>query len=163
VLQLPPGKSYIIRAPSHGSVWVAIDGATVVNRGTSGGLLRVFAGDTGFVPGDRTATLSNEGSRPATLVIVAIKTAEQQPTVEAVFLKGEQELKDASERNETLLIAVSPQVLQDITNTGDESEWVPSKPVTLRLRPCAVTWIKGGTHHLKNLASAEARFVTIEW
>lgn len=153
VVQVEPATTYKLVARMHGAVWVALDAANTRDR-----TIR-FA----FVPPGRSVTLTSASSATRRFLIVDIRQATQRPTAQAIFLQDGHELQDASDRNETLLIAVSPVILRDIANRGSESEWLPGKPSIIRLQVGQVAWIPAGTHHLKNLSRQEAKLVAVEW
>jgi hypothetical protein len=72
-------------------------------------------------------------------------------------------IEDASDRNATLLVAISDCRFRDVRNLGDESEWTPSKPEIVAMSVGNVKWIRPGIHHFKNLGLATAKLVSIEW
>ena len=90
-----------------------------------------------------------------------MKTAIQDLTLEALTVSNA--LEDASDRNDTLIVALAPVQLRDVWNIGDESQWRPSKPEVIRMGAGDVKWIRPGIHHFSNLQPTPARFVFIEW
>jgi hypothetical protein len=148
---------YTLQAPSpNGAIWIALDNTTAI------GDRKLAVGDTQAVAPGKTVQFSCLKGR-ARIVVVYIKSATQPVTVDAISLKDREEWQDASARRDRLLIAVSSLNLRDTWNLAADSQWKPSKPENIRLKPAAAQWIKAGTHHLKNMQVGEARFAAAEW
>ena len=87
--------------------------------------------------------------------------AHQELTVGPFVLNNA--IENASDRNATLLVAVTDARFSDTRNLGDESEWIPSKPNIIVMNYGSVRWIRPGIHHFKNFGPITARLVSIEW
>lgn len=98
-----------------------------------------------------------------TVLVIDILRESQPLTVELVELGPGKELQDASDRNETLVVAASPLQLRAVYNLGDESTWVPSRVEVLKLKSNTAAWMRPGTYHLKNLLQTSCSFVTVKW
>ena len=161
-IELSAGQTYTVPEDQGGAVWTALD--PVVLLETNGGQQkqkRVPAGDAATVGAGEQVEFRARRGLPARLVLVKPKMTQQELTVEPFVLTGS--LEDASDRNATLLIAISNSRFRDTRNLGDESEWKPGKPVTITMRSGSVRWIRSGIHHFKNLGPTAARLVSIEW
>ncbi len=115
------------------------------------------------IRGSRDVKVGSSPGAAAQLLVVKVKMATQGLTINPVRLKSAQGLDDASGRNMTLLIALSPVHLSDVVNLGDESQWHPSKPRTIVLRKGQTQWLRAGIHHLQNSGGQLADFITVEW
>lgn len=162
-VEIPQSGTYTLQSnAAKGSVWVALEDArfVITDAGVSQNKT-VSAGDTGKVPPGNSVQFQNEKQGPARLIIVDVKTSLQDLTVQAFSISGS--LLDASDRNETLIIALAPLRLRDVWNTGNESRWRPSKPEIIRMGAGDVRWIRPGIHHFSNQLRTLAKFVFIEW
>lgn len=118
-------------------------------------------GNSGTVAAGEKVEFRAEDGSPARLIVVRPETTEQELTVGPfVFADG---LEDGSDRNWTLLVAITDSHFSDTRNLGDESEWVPGRPEDIRMRAASVRRIRPGIHHFKNLGPSAARLVSIEW
>jgi hypothetical protein len=108
--------------------------------------------------------VSHSGSQSALLVIVNVRRARQAQTFDQVELDPGKAMEDASSRNETLLVALSPIRLRDIMNHSDEGE-PPSygEPHSVALEAGKTAWLQPGMHQITNIGGSIAKFVTIEW
>jgi hypothetical protein len=86
-----------------------------------------------------------------------------QVTIAGTTLKTGESYKGTSNRDDTLLVAWQPVVLEHQVNVGKPWEWVPSKPVNMELPLGGVEWLPEGKHHLRNTSEKEAHFITIEF
>src|ERR1022692_3343727 len=154
---------YTVRpTTSYGAVWIALDDNATITRGHATATAnRVRAGDAKTVEHGADVQFRNDNQSTARLIIVEVKEASQELTIGLFDVTTS--LEDASDRNDTLLVAVSALQLRDTWNTGDESEWLPSKPNNIRMNPGDARWIRPGIHHLKNLGRRPAKFVLVEW
>jgi len=154
---------YNLAAPEpNGAVWVALDDSAVVDSG-DGGARKVLAGVPETLGARQKVIFAAQGDKVVRIIVVEPRKTQQPLTVETLALSAHQELQDASDRNDTLLIALSPLRLRDVWNVGDESDWKPSKPRVLLMPTGAVTWLRSGMHHLTNLLGTDAKFLTLEW
>lgn len=71
---------------------------------------------------------------------------------EATFQPGEG-YRHGTRRDDSLLVAVSPAVVQDMVDGADP----------FAMKAAEVKWLPGGTHQLRNAGDAPARLVTIEF
>lgn len=121
-------------------------------------------GDTRVIPGKQALTLEDSYAQAAPIVLVRIDTATQSLTITKTNLAPSAQSEDASDRNDTLVIALSPLTLRDVRDLGEEDEpWKSAPPATLSLSPGQTSWLNPGMHRLTNLAQTKASFVTIEW
>jgi len=161
-IEVSPGETYILTKDQEGDVWTAIDPVVLVTKkGGSQTRKRVRAGEAAIVGSDEELQFHVESNSHARLVIVKPKMAHQELTVGPFVLNST--IEDASDRNATLLVAVSGSRFRDTRNLGDESEWIPSKPDIIMMNAGRVRWIRPGIHHFKNLGPVPARLVSIEW
>ena len=161
-VELSAGQTYPVAEDQNGTVWTALDPIVLLEmKGGQQNQKRVNAGDAAIVHAGEHVGFRAERGLPARLVLVKPKTTQQDLTVEPFVLTGS--LEDASDRNATLLIAISNSRFRDTRNLGDESEWKPGKPDTITMRSGSVRWIRSGIHHFKNLGPTAARLVSIEW
>ncbi len=160
---IPRETLYTLQSTTQrGSIWIALDDARLVTSAAGVAQERKLqAGDAESVRPDDDIQFRNENQSPAHFIIVNVKNASQELTLHVFTVS--KALEDASDRNETLIVAVSPLQLRDIWNTADESQWRPSKPDVIRMSPGDVRWIRAGTHHFSNLQRMPAKFVFIEW
>jgi hypothetical protein len=161
-VELSAAQTYTLPEDQGGTVWTALD--PVVLLATKDGQhsqKRIHTGDAATVgAGEHVEFRAGRGSR-ARLVLVKPKVTQQELTVEPFVLTGS--LEDASDRNATLLIAISNSRFRDTRNFGDESEWKPGKPDIITMQSGSVRWIRPGIHHFKNLGLTPAKLVSIEW
>lgn len=122
---------------------------------------KVRAGAASAIVSGAEVHLLNESQSIARLIVIDVKTACQPLTIHSHSVTSS--LEDASDRNETLLVAISPLQIRDTCNLGDESRWVPGKPDILRMSQGEIRWIGPGIHHFKNLLRHPAHFVLLEW
>ena len=121
-------------------------------------------GQRKFVHGTHAVAVSQDGTSAALLVIVNVANITQPLTFAKIALTPGKEQIDASERNNTLLIALSPIKLQDRIDEGKDEEhaqWGSPQPIDLQRGQ--FVWIKPGMHQLRNRGDATANFITIEW
>lgn len=161
-VEVSPGETYSLTKDQRGNVWVAIDPVLLVTK--KGGMQtrkRVREGEAAIVGSDEELQFRVESNSHARLVIVKPKMAHQELTVGPFVLNGT--IENASDRNATLLVAVTDARFSDTRNLGDESQWIPSKPNIIVMNYGSVRWIRSGIHHFKNLGPMAARLVSIEW
>jgi hypothetical protein len=161
-IEVSPGETYVLTKDQRGDVWTAIDPVVLVTK--KGGAQisrRVRAGEAAIVSSDEELKFHLESVSHSRLVIVKPKMAHQELTVGPFILSSS--IEDASDRNATLLVAVSDCRFRDTRNLGDESEWIPSKPNIVTMSAGSVRWIRPGIHHFKNLGPIAAVLVSIEW
>jgi hypothetical protein len=161
-IKLSAGQTYILPEDQGGTVWTALDPVMLLEtKGGQQDQKRVHAGDAATVGAGEHVEFQAGHGLPARLVLVKPKMTQQELTVEPFVLTGS--LEDASDRNATLLVAISNSRFRDTRNLGDESEWKPGKPDTITMQSGSVRWIRSGIHHFKNLGPTAARLVSIEW
>lgn len=161
-IELSAGQTYTVPGDQAGVVWTALD--EVVLLGAKGGQRnqkRIHAGDAATVGAGEHVEFQAGRGLPAHLVLVKPKLSQQELTVEPFVLTGS--LEDASDRNATLLIAISNSRFRDTRNLDDESEWRPGRADIITMRSGSVRWIRSGIHHFNNLGPTAARLVSIEW
>jgi hypothetical protein len=163
LVTIPRRSSYTFQAGGEQEcAWIVLDeGLEVKKEGSSARERSTPA--TGKLSPRESAIFVNDADGPKRLITVEPKETIQELTVEKTVLAPNQKLQDASELNDTLLIAVTGVNLRDVRNLGDESHWKSSRPVFVRLRSGAVAWLKPGMHELKNVSSRSCEFVTVEW
>ena len=147
---------------SHeGFVLISLGESTVQINGREDSL---HLGDAKQLKGEEPLTLSNSLSSSAKFGLIKIKHSSQNLTITSTKLERGEELEDASDRNQTLLIAVTSLHLRDIRDMNDEDELSkPGKAAWLHLLKGQARWISPGMHRLRNFSEASVQFVTIEW
>jgi len=161
-IEVSLAEPYTLKADKRGSVWVALDPFILSkNKGGQKSSKRVRAGDAEIVGSDEELQFRTESGLRARLVVIDPRMPHQELTVSPFTLSSS--IEDASERNATLLVAISDCRFRDVRNLGDESEWTPSKPQIVAMSVGNVKWIRPGIHHFKNLGLATANLVSIEW
>src|SRR5664280_590839 len=113
-------------------------------------------------PGDEVEFEPQDDS-VARLILVEPKMSAQPLTIRTTTLNTHQQLQDATDRNDTLLIAISPVRLRGVRNVADESEWKPNRPEFWALPTGGVRWVRSGMYRLTNLLPRAVQFVTVEW
>ncbi len=122
------------------------------------------AGDYKTLSGKQGLELAQSGSAAVPLVLVEVITARQPLTIQATTLVSNQELEDASDRNSTLLVAIEPLRLRDVSGLAEEGEpWKAGPQRKIELQKGETVWLKQGMHRVRNAGNSVARFVTIEW
>jgi hypothetical protein len=81
-------------------------------------------------------------------------------TLAETTLEPGQSLKESTNRDDTLLIAISTGELQ---HEGSTSKTQATLGSVLTLQPGAVNWLPEGRHQLTNIGTTAARFVTVEF
>jgi hypothetical protein len=84
-------------------------------------------------------------------------------TLAETTLEPGQSLQEASNRNDTLLVAVRPLQLDHEMIPRNASQQAVSNPARLALGAGGVAWLPEGRHRLSNLGDQAARFITIEF
>jgi hypothetical protein len=161
-IDLSQGETYALPQGQQGTVWAAVD-PLVLTTDENGqqSSKRVDAGTSATVGSHQKVGFRTGNRSTVRLIVIKPKRTEQELTVSPFTLSGS--LEDASERNATLLIAISNSHFRDTRNLGDESEWKPDKPDIITMRSGSVRWIRSGIHHFKNLGPNAAKLVSIEW
>jgi hypothetical protein len=160
--KLSPGQTYTLPRNQFGTVWVALD-PLILSQTEQGKQIekQVAPGDAATASASEQASFRAGDGLSARLIVVSPKEIQQELTVAPfVFANG---LEDASDRNATLLVAITDSRFRDTRNRGDESEWIPGKPDIVTMKSGEVRWIHPGIHHFKNLGPTAARLVSIEW
>jgi hypothetical protein len=122
------------------------------------------AGDSHQVRGSQMLDIVNTSALPSELVLIKVDTASQGLTLLQERLDMHQELEDASDRNDTLVVALTPIALRDVRDLADEDEPLKSSaPRTIVLQQGGSAWLAPGMHRLVNVGKVKARFITIEW
>ena len=154
---------YVLKGEKYGSVWVSLNSemSFVPGESSKEKSKTIQIGEAGLVRPGTSVQFRAVGNPAGVLIVVEPKTTHQPLTITSLSL--DTELEDASDSNETLLIAISACRLQDTRNTGDESEWIPSRPEIISLKAGHMRWLRAGTHHLENLGSDKSKLVEIEW
>jgi hypothetical protein len=122
-------------------------------------------GDYQNLAGEDHLDIENNDEHDSNVLLVKIGALQQSLTIETTQLKPKQMLEDASDRNITLIVALSPLTLRDVRNLEhDEGRpWRPALPRNLSLQYGKTAWLVHGMHRLTNQGHANARFLTIEW
>jgi hypothetical protein len=148
----PNHQRFVIVALTDCSV--VIDGKMIVLKGGE------FTEELGEV----SLKLAPAGDTTPILVLVNILSSSQPLTIKSTKLEPQQQLEDASDRNRTLLIALSDLLLRDERDLAEEGEpWRSSPARRIRLRSGNVVWLRHGMHRVQNTGNASARYITIEW
>ena len=161
-IDLSPGESYSIPKDESGAVWTVLDPALLATKKNGRqSSKQIKPGDAEVVGADEQLVFQGQSGQHLRLIIVKPKGQHQDLTVSPFLASGS--LEDASDRNATLLVAVSSSRFRDTRNLGDESEWLPSKPNVIVMKPGTVRWIRSGIHHFKNIGPSPVKIVSIEW
>ena len=148
-------------ASDDGFVLVAIQDCIIQINGTS---ISLKAGDYKTVSGKRSLEIAQSGQITIQLVLVEVVSARQPLTIEATTLAPNQELEDASDRNSTLLVAIAPLRLRDVSDLAEEGvPWKAGPQRRIELQKGETAWLNKGMHRVRNAGNSVARFVTIEW
>jgi hypothetical protein len=122
------------------------------------------AGESHQVRSSQMLDIVNTSALPSELVLIKVDTASQGLTLLQERLDMHQELEDASDRNDTLVVALTPIALRDVRDLADEDEPLKSSaPRTIVLQQGGSAWLAPGMHRLVNVGKVKARFITIEW
>lgn len=122
------------------------------------------AGDYKKIPGTQSLELAQSGLTTVPFVLIKVVAATQSLTIEATTLARNQELEDASDRNATLLVAITSLRLHDVRNLADEGEhWKSGPQRTIELQQGQTVWLMQGMHRLRNSGNTATQFVTVEW
>ena len=98
------------------------------------------------------------------LVLVEVVASSQALTINFEVLAAHQQLEDASDRNQTLIIALDSLEVRDEQNSAAEGEpWKSSEIRMIRLQRGETGWLNYGMHRVRNARSMVARFITVEW
>jgi hypothetical protein len=160
-LLIQPKNSRLVRALSaEGLIFIALKDCSLVVNGEE---LILRRGEFKQIPGSKTLEVGSIHGVSADLLLVNIRKTLQPLTIELTDLDGNQSLEDASDRNTTLLVAISSVKLCDTLNVGDESGWLPGKSRFISLRSGEARWVRAGIHHFKNRNADLAKFITVEW
>ena len=161
-IEVSSAEPYTLPEGRNGAIWVALTPVTLfkVKDGKQNSW-NVQAGDAEMSGSNEVVQFRAGGGSPARLVVIHPRAPHQELTVEPFVMRDS--IEDASERNQTLFVAITDCHFQDTRNLGDESRWTPSKPETVRMKAGSVKWIQPGIHHFKNIRQAPAKLVSIEW
>ncbi len=161
VLRLNREVKWDSRATPRRLVLIALEDCLLSIDGKSN---RLEAGDYKEVDRGSNLTIDSTGSRPTQLVLIEVLSASQPLTIGSTTLASHEQLEDASDRNPTLLVAVSSLRLNDVRHLAKEDEpWKSDHLPTIKLQKGQAVWLKRGIHRLHNDRETVARFVTIEW
>lgn len=145
----------------QGFVLVAVKDCSVLIDGQS---TTLKAGDYKKIPGTQSLELAQSGLTTVPFVLIKVVAATQSLTIEATTLARNQELEDASDRNATLLVAITSLRLHDVRNLADEGEhWKSGPQRTIELQQGQTVWLMQGMHRLRNSGNTATQFVTVEW
>jgi len=122
------------------------------------------SGQRKFMHGKKEFSIATNTSNPISLVEVDVATVTQALTFGRIKLSPGEETQDASDRNDTLLIAVTRLKLTDVCDLNDEDEaWQPGPARAIDLNSGQFTWLRPGMHAVRNTGTSMADFITIEW
>ncbi len=79
-------------------------------------------------------------------------------TLGGTTLQAGQSFAGAVPREDTVLVAITGLTLQDDAASGGDS-----RSAIIQLQPGGAIWLAAGLHRLKNVGTADARFVTLEF
>ena len=159
---LAPNRSLNLQPKSDvGIILVAIDTCLLEVNGAP---VSLEPGERKFVHGPHAITVSQDATSAAVLVVINVVSTSQELTFGKTELTPGNDLADMGNRNDTLLIALSPLQLLDRRNQaedGEHAQW--GSPRSIDLDRGQFVWIEPGMHQLRNRGAAAARFVTVEW
>lgn len=160
-IELSDREPFTLPKASYGTVWIALDPMRLlVTRDGQQQTRSLQAGEAQFTDGDLQFQADRQGRSRLSLIVA--KKPHQKLTISPGFLSG-QDVEDASERDATLLVAISAVRFRDTRNLGDESEWIPSKPRVITMGPASITRLPAGIHRFHQLSRKRANVVAIEW
>jgi hypothetical protein len=84
-------------------------------------------------------------------------------TLAQATLQPREAMRETTERDDTLLVAIRPLQLKHEVNTGKQWEWVPAPSTNISLAAGDVEWLEKGKHHLTNEGAKPARFISVEF
>ena len=84
-------------------------------------------------------------------------------TMAGATLGPEQTFSAETNRDDTLLVTLTPAHLQHQFILGEQSEWVLTQPREENLKPGEVIWMPRGKHRLRNIGRRKARYITVEF
>lgn len=161
-IELSSGETFILPDDQAGAVWISLDPLVLaIKKDGLQSKRKVAAGKAETVLSGEHLAFEIATGPHARLVVVKPKMPHQDLTV-GPFLQSSS-LEDASDRNATLLVAISSCRFRETKNLGNESDWIPSKPVTILMKAGSVKWIGPGIYHFKNLELTAAKLISIEW
>ena len=116
-----------------------------------------------FSSGDN-VTLRPIGSARPRIALVEVVASSQTLTITSQSLASHQEMEDASDRNQTLVVALDSLEIRDKRDLAAEGQpWKLSETRSIQLQRGETAWLNQGMHRLKNAGSTVAKFITIEW
>jgi len=84
-------------------------------------------------------------------------------TFAGAALEPEQIFLAETNRDDSLLVTLTPAHFQHQFNLGEQSEWVLTQALEKNLKPGEVIWMPRGKHRLRNIGRKETRYITIEF
>lgn len=166
-VDLLPGQSYrVTGAAKFGAVVIWLSGSGVCGESseTSSRVGRVIKSDDPcLVPNGGAKVFRNTTDRAIPMTIVEVLQQDQPLTVLKGVLKPLAELVDASERNYTLLIALTPLRLRAVRESTETSGATSTKTKILQLGAKDTFWLEPGIYSLTNMLHRKCLFVTVEW
>lgn len=160
-IDISHGATYTLPKDQIGDVWIAIDSVELVTIKDGKGSRKLLdAGDSAIVRSEEQLLFRQKSTRSARLVIVRPKSSHQDLTVESFILDS---LEDASDRNATLLVAISDCHFRDTRDLGDENGSLLGKPDAVLMKSGSARWILPGIHSFKTIGPTVAKLVSIEW
>ena len=162
-VDLETGESHEFIAGTYGGIWVALDHAVVITSHVNGEEVRseIQPGAAKAVDPKMSLRFQSRTPSGASVIWVQANLPHQELTVSSFTI--DKSLDDGSDRNATLLIALTDCRLDDVMNLGDESRWIPGRHTVLSLPRGSARWVRPGIHHLRRIGSVPARIVLIEW
>ena len=122
------------------------------------------AGDYKEFSSGESLTLRPVGSGSTRIAFVEVVASSQALTITSQSLAPHQEMEDASDRNQTLVVALDSLEIRDMQDLAAEGQpWKSSETRSIRLQQGETAWLKRGMHRVKNAGSTVAKFMTIEW
>jgi hypothetical protein len=122
------------------------------------------AGDYKEFSSSDNLTLRPVGSASPRIALVEVVASSQALTITSKSLASHQEMEDASDRNQTLVVALDSLEIRDKQDLAAEGQpWRASETRLIRLQRGETAWLNQGMHRVKNAGSTVAKFITIEW
>ena len=84
-------------------------------------------------------------------------------TMAGATLGPEQTFFAETNRDDSLLVTLTPAHFQHQFNLGEQSEWVLTQALEKNLQPGEVIWMPRGKHRLRNIGRKETRYIIIEF
>jgi len=163
-VRIAPGAPLILHpVPQQRIILIALEDADILFDKVR---LTLRRGESRQVQGFEGAIVSAASGTAAYLLLVHVRSGHQPLTIQVNSLQKEETLEDASQRNRTLVVALSPLCLlyqRNVAAEEDQVRWLPEKPRTIRMQEGQTRWLRAGIFRLKSCQTQAFQFITVEW